>query len=148
MLAAVAILWKRGITMGVASVTPQLEKPERRRLVWLHGVLVLLGVWIAVSPLTFGSEFRVPDHALLGIAIVLFAGLYVVGLLRNRALSFVSEWMIALLGLVVLGISLVSTLVSDAVLWSDGIAGALVTLIAAYVIYTLYRTRRREAADE
>ncbi|MCO8245840.1 MULTISPECIES: QueT transporter family protein [unclassified Haladaptatus] len=130
--------------MSVASVAPQLDQHERRRLIWLHGLLVLLGLWITFSPLTLRSEFRVEDHALLGLAIVLFAGLYIVGLLRSRSLSFVSEWMIALLGLIVFGISTVSSLVSDNVLWSDVIAGGLVTLIAVYVIYTLGRVRKRE----
>jgi Ca2+/Na+ antiporter len=134
--------------MSIASVAPQLGERERRRLIRLHGLLVLLGVWIILSPLTLQSAFRVEAHVLLGIAIVLIAGIYAVELLRGRTLSFVSEWMIALLGLLVFGISIVSSLVSDTVLWSDVIAGALVALIAAYVIYTLRRTRRRAALDE
>lgn len=118
----------------------RLEVSERRHLTWLHAVLVLLGGWIALSPGILHPARQQELHVVVGAAIVLISGLYAVRLAGGKSVSSASEWMIGLLGILILATTIVGGVRAGGLLWSDVIAGGFVVIIASYVIYSTRRT--------
>jgi len=119
---------------------PQLEASERRHLTWLHTVLVLLGGWVALSPLLFQPGRRLELQLVVGAAIILIAGVYTLQLLLGKPVSFAAEWMIGLLELGVIATAMASGLGAGRIIWSGVIVGGLVTIIAGYVMYSTRST--------
>jgi len=126
--------------MSYSSPPPRLEVSERRHLTWLHAVLVLLGGWIALSPGILHPARQQELHIVVGAAIVLISGLYTVRLAGGKSVSFASEWMIGLLGVLILATTIVGGVRAGGLLWSDVIAGGFVVIIASYVLYSTRRT--------
>lgn len=116
--------------MSYPPPAPRLGLDRRRRVAWLHVVLVALGGWIALTSLFAPAEPREAFQAAAGFAIVAIAGLYALQLPTEEIVPVGSGWRIGLLGLLCAGTALV-----EGVVWSDVVVGCLVTVLAAYVTY-------------
>lgn len=79
----------------------------------------------------------------MGTAIVVVSGLSAVRLLCGRPSSSASERMVGLSGLVVAVAAIMRDLGAGGIVWSEVLAGRLVTAVASHVIYSTRSTRRR-----
>ncbi|MFB1063306.1 SPW repeat protein [Natrinema sp. H-ect4] len=123
---------------------------------WLSGIVSLIGLWLAVSPLVYETANSVLwNNLLIGGAIVVFAGYNYyritidnstsIGVMSLAALLAlwlaVSHWVIA--GQFALG-GLEEA--STGLLWSNVVSGLVVAALSAYIAYAGDREMSTQAA--
>lgn len=101
---------------------------------WLSGLAALVGVWIVLSPFTFAStETALWNNVLAGGAILLLAGYNYYRLINEQATMVGAMALVALLGLWTIIAPFAFQIGSEALLWSNVVAGLLGLLFGAVV---------------
>ncbi|WP_226041248.1 SPW repeat protein [Natrinema sp. DC36] len=140
-------------TTGEAHARGRGEPAGQR---WLSGIVSLIGLWLAVSPLVYETADSVLwNNLLIGGAIVVFAGYNYYRITNGHSTStgvmslaallalwlVVSQWAIA--GQFALG-GLEEA--SEGQLWSNVVSGSVAAVLSAYIAYAGDREVSRQAA--
>lgn len=100
----------------------------------LSGLAALVGVWIVLSPFTFAStETALWNNVIAGAAILLLAGYNYYRLINEQATMVGAMALVALLGLWTIIAPFAFQIGSEALLWSNVVAGLLGLLFGAVV---------------
>jgi len=103
---------------------------------WISGLVSLIGLWIAASPFVYDTtEMGLWNNVVVGAAIFLIAGYNFYRMSNGFFASVGSASLVALLGLWTIVAPFVMAFETDAMLWSNVAAGAVVALLAAYNAY-------------
>lgn len=114
---------------------------------WLSGLAALVGAWIILSPFLFESTVAAGwNNLLVGAAILLISGFNFYRLSNGKPSVDGAMGIVALLGIWTLITPFAIDIGSDALLWSNVIAGVLVVLHAGAVA-TVGRRIRAEAPE-
>lgn len=109
---------------------------------WLAGIVALVGAWIFVTPFLF----EMPDsHFWNNIAVGGVIAILAAYSGEQARRGVMSTWVIglaALLGLWMIATPFVYESVSDAVLYSDVLSGAVVAILGGYDTYMAQREER------
>jgi hypothetical protein len=117
-----------------------MEVSERWNLTWIHAFSVLLGGLLALSSVIFHFARMQERHIVVGVAIMVISGIYVIQFGRGESPTIASEWMIGLLGVMILAASMGGGVRAGILLRSDVLSGGLVIIISSYVVYSTRRT--------
>lgn len=111
---------------------------------WVSGLVSLVGLWIAASPFVYDTtQMGLWNNAVVGLAIFLIAGYNFYRMSNGFFASVGSASLVALLGLWTIVAPFVMAFETEAMLWSNVGAGAVVALLAAY---NAYANREAQAA--
>lgn len=121
------------------------DRRRRRRddtIQWISGAAALLGLWIAVSPFLYETVQSVLwNNVVVGAAIFLVSGYNFYRVMNGDGTSVSVMSLVALLGLWAVVAPLVLEVESQALLWSNVVAGIIVALLAGYVAYSVSAVR-------
>ncbi len=105
-------------------------------LMWISGIVSLLGLWIAASPFVYDTTVTALwNNLLIGAAVFLIAGYNYYRYTDGLPTSVGAMSLVAILGVWTLATPFVVEMVSDAAFWSNVITGLLIALLAGYVAY-------------
>lgn len=125
--------------------TTAATEPEGTK--WLSGIASLIGLWILISPFALVStEAAVWNNVVVGAAIFLIAGFNYYRIVNGLSTNIGAMSLVALLGLWTLIAPFVLAVGSEALLWSNVVAGLLGLLVAGYVAYTGRKVRTEAPA--
>lgn len=110
-------------------------------LMWVSGVVSLVGLWIAVSPFLYETaQTSRWNNAVTGGAICLLAGYGLYRMSKGRWPDVGTTSLASLLGLWAIAAPLLLTYGSDALVWSTMASGIAVAILSGYSAYESRRT--------
>lgn len=111
---------------------------------WLSGVVAVIGLWIAASPLVYDtSRVALWNNVAVGGAILLLAGYGFYRLSRAERPDVGSTSLAALLGVWAAAAPFMLSFGSDGLVWSTMASGIAVAILSGY---NAYESRRAETA--
>ena len=109
---------------------------EPDALLWISGIVSLIGLWIAASPFVYDTTVTALwNNLLVGAAVFLIAGYNYYRYTTGLRTGVGAMTLVAILGLWTLAAPFLIEMVSDAAFWSNVISGLLIALLAGYVAY-------------
>jgi|GEM_PF-431542 len=103
---------------------------------WVSGIVSLIGLWIAASPFVYDTTTMATwNNAAVGLAIFLVAGFTYYQLANGMFAAVGALSLVVLLGLWTAAAPYAMDFESNALLFSNVLAGAAVAVIAAYDAY-------------
>lgn len=103
---------------------------------WVSMIVALVGLWIAASPFIYETtEMAMWNNVLVGTAIAVIAGYNFYRMSDRRVASPGSASLVALLGLWTIAAPFIIEVQSEALGWSNVVAGAVVAIVAGYNAY-------------
>lgn len=129
--------------MSETTTSPH-EPTESEGMKWLSGIASLVGLWIVASPFVFeAAEAAIWNNVVVGAAIFLIAGYNWYRIRTDHPTSIGAMTLVALLAVWTLIAPFAFEIGSEALLWSNVVAGVLGGAFAGYVAYNRRRIETR-----